>query len=131
MIFHTKKELDAFKKKHQTKLLKLEKKINFDEVKEYNLLKEEKKILDSCLQIGDYISWWESDGDGYETWRQDYEGEVISVSFSLYGGKYDVKTNKGEVRRVEGGFNSHTYDVRLKKPEVKISIPKSRSFGGE
>lgn len=136
MIITAKKQLSDFRKKHQTKLLKLEKKINFKEVEEYNALLKEKQILDGTYDIGDWIEWHENEDDGCNgTCQATYCGEITEINLRCQ--RYEVKMKNGRVRSVS--FHPYSTDhygiyqiVNPSQPEVGLSsVMIRRPFGGE
>lgn len=114
MIFHTKKELDAFKKKHQTKLLKLEKKINFEVVKEYEKMKDEQDVLSRVFDVGDMIRWDDTESDYSGGWcLATYFGEIKSIDLNCR--RYEVQTSKGKMMTVRFDMFSPNENIRLHK----------------
>lgn len=130
--FTTNKELDEFKIKHQKKIEELEKKINFDDVREYELLKNEKLTLSRAYNIGDWIKWSESEDDGCGgTCARFFTGEIKSINFNSH--KYEVKDDGPK-----NLFCSFSQAIKIKPPvkqeaalsELKKEMKIRRPFGG-
>ena len=131
--FTTNKELEAFRAKHQEKLNQLEKKINFNDVREYETLKEEKRIMSRAYSIGDWIKWSESEDDGCNgTCARFFSGEIQSINFDSW--KYVVKSEDGKT--LYCGFSQA---LKIKAPkkaeeptlsEIKETVRIRRPFGG-